>query len=130
MTMLIDRFVAEHLPRLRPGTRRHYRSLIDAHIRPFFGAHAKVAEIGFADIDRLHRQIAKPYAANRSVAVLHKMFALAIGGECVGEQSGARRGAKSRNCAQTIPERRRAGSINASVRGPDGRFRILSAWHC
>ena len=75
---LIGRFLAEHLPRLRPTTQRHYRALITAHIRPFFSKHTKVAEVGFADIDRLHRQIAKPYAANRCVAVLHKMFELAI----------------------------------------------------
>jgi integrase len=78
MADLTGRFLAEHLPRVRPTTQRHYRALITAHIRPFFGKHIKVAEVGFADIDRLHRQIAKPYAANRCVAVLHKMFALAI----------------------------------------------------
>ena len=78
MADLVSRFLAEHLPRLRPATQQHYRALITAHIRPFFGRHANVAEVGFADIDRLHRQITRPYAANRCVAVCHKMFELAI----------------------------------------------------
>jgi integrase len=40
-----------------------------------------VAEVTFADVDALHRKITRagaPYQANRAVAVLSKMFALAI----------------------------------------------------
>ena len=39
-----------------------------------------MADVGFADIDALHRKVTKtgsPYAANRAVAVLGKVFALA-----------------------------------------------------
>jgi integrase len=78
---LCDRFETEHLPRKRLGTARDYRSIIRNHIRPHFGAHSKVADVTFADIDSLHRKITKAgstYAANRCVAVLSKMFALAI----------------------------------------------------
>jgi integrase len=79
---LIERFLTEHVePRLRPGTVRHYRMLIDRHIRPHFGAHIKVADVSFADLDRLHRKISKSgasYAANRVVAICSKMFALAV----------------------------------------------------
>jgi integrase len=79
---LIERFLIEHVePRLRPGTVRHYRRLIDRHIRPHFGAHIKVADVSFADLDRLHRKISKSgasYAANRVVAICSKMFALAV----------------------------------------------------
>jgi integrase len=78
MTDLIERFVAEHLPRVRPATQRHYQMLIRTRIRPFFGKHTKVADVTYADVDRLHRQIDKPYAANRATEVLRKMFALAI----------------------------------------------------
>ena len=48
---------------------------------PHFGQHTKVADVRFEDVDALHRKITKSgstYAANRVVAVLSKMFALAI----------------------------------------------------
>lgn len=79
---LINRFVTEHAePRLRAHTVRHYKMLIDRHIRPHFGAYTKVADVAFADIDGLHRKVTRdggPYIANRVVGVLSKMFALAI----------------------------------------------------
>lgn len=79
---LIDRFTAEHVePRLRPGTQRGYKTLLTRHVRPHFGAHARVADVSYEDIDALHRKITKsgtPYAANRTIAVLSKMFSLAI----------------------------------------------------
>ena len=79
---LIDRFDAEHIePRTRPGTAYAYRSLIEKYVKPHFGKHTKVEDVEFADIDNLHRKITKagsPYAANRTVAVLSKMFALSI----------------------------------------------------
>jgi integrase len=78
MATLIDRFVAEHLPRLRRSTRHGYMSAINVHIRPYFGAHAKVADVSYADCDALHRSIAKPYAGNRTLAALSVMFTLAI----------------------------------------------------
>ena len=43
--------------------------------------HLKVADVTFEDVDRLHQRITKaghPYRANRVIAVLSKMFALAI----------------------------------------------------
>ncbi len=78
---LVDRFMEEHAkPRTRPGTARAYRTLFDKHILPHF-RHAKVADVTFADVDRLHRKITAsgtPYAANRTQAALSKLFALAI----------------------------------------------------
>lgn len=77
---LCDRFEAEHLPRKRPSTQKTYKGQIDGEIRPALGK-LKVAEVTFADIDDLHRKITKrgrPYRANRVVALLSKMFALAI----------------------------------------------------
>jgi integrase len=78
---LIERFRAEHLPKKRPSTRGDYRRMIDNHIGPHFGAHVKVSDVVFSDVDGLHRKITKSgstYAANRCVAVLSKMFSLAI----------------------------------------------------
>ena len=79
---LCDRFVAEHLEtRLRPGTAQSYKILIGRHIRPHFGKHTKVADVRFEDVDQLHRRITQSgavYSANRSIAVLSKMFSLAI----------------------------------------------------
>jgi integrase len=77
---LIERFVAEHLPKKRPGTARGYQFILRNHIEPHFGRHTKVADVQFSDCDDLHRKITKagsPYAANRTKAVLHKMFDLA-----------------------------------------------------
>jgi integrase len=78
---LIDRFEAEHLTRKRPQTARDYRRMLDNHIRPHFGTHAKVADVVYADVDALHRKITKSgadYAANRCVAILSKMFSLGV----------------------------------------------------
>ena len=78
---LCDRFELEHLPRKRPGTAADYRRILRNHVRPHFGQHTKVADVDFSHIDALHRKISKAgykHRANRVVAVLSKMFALAI----------------------------------------------------
>jgi integrase len=77
---LVNRFEAEHLPRKRSRTAEEYRRLLRLHVRPLLGA-LKVADVSFADVDRLHRKITSsgsPFAANRAVAVLSKMFSLAV----------------------------------------------------
>jgi integrase len=77
---LIDRFEQEHLPRKRASTAGDYKRMIENHIRPAL-KHLKVSEVAFADIDRLHRKITTAghrYRANRVIAVVSKMFALAI----------------------------------------------------
>jgi integrase len=81
MLDLIERFRSEHLPKKRPRTASEYGYLLRLHIEPHFGQHTKVADVRFEDIDALHRKITKsgsPYAANRTVALLSKMFSLAI----------------------------------------------------
>lgn len=72
-------FIEQHLPKKRPATARDYKALIDKNILPALGRE-KVADIRFTDIDALHRAITKraPYAANRTIAVLSKMFSFAI----------------------------------------------------
>ena len=82
VSQLIDRFLTEHVePRTRPATAKAYKRLLEKHIRPFFGAHKKVGDVAFEDIDRLHRQITAsgtPYVANRTTGVLSKMFSLSV----------------------------------------------------
>ena len=78
---LVSRFIAEHVERKRPSTSRAYRQMLDLHIGPHFGPHLKVADVRFENIDALHRKLTKagsPYMANRCVAVLSKMFSLAV----------------------------------------------------
>lgn len=78
---LIKRFETEHLVRRRASTAADYRSMIRIHIAPHFGEKTKVADVTFDDIDRLHRKITAAghkRRANTVVAVLSKMFALAV----------------------------------------------------
>jgi integrase len=79
VTDLADRFLAEHGTRLRPKSLLDYHRLIKRHIRPALGRH-KVKSVTFTDIDRLHRRISEtaPYQANRCLALLSVMFALAV----------------------------------------------------
>jgi integrase len=85
---LCKRFVDGHLPNKRESTREGYRAAIESAILPAW-RHRKIAEITFADVDALHRKITDqgtrkhdprraPYRANRVVAVLSKMFSLAV----------------------------------------------------
>jgi integrase len=76
---LADRFLLEHGTRLRPKSLLDYRRLIKRHIRPVLGRH-KAKSVSFTDIDRLHRRISEtaPYQANRCLALLSVMFALAV----------------------------------------------------
>jgi integrase len=75
---LCDRFVAEHMARKRPSTRRSYQAAVD-EIRKGLGTR-KVAEVSVDDVERLHRKITEraPYVANRTAAVASKMFNMAI----------------------------------------------------
>ena len=76
---LCDRFLAEHVVKKRPTTQVDYRSIISMYIRPELGS-LKVAAVSFGDVDALHQKVTRhaPYRANRCVAVLSKMMALAV----------------------------------------------------
>jgi integrase len=77
---LCTRFIEEHLPKKRPGTQAHYRSIINNYILPDL-KNLKVAEVTFSDIDGLHRKLTRRGVqthANRAVALLSVMFGLAI----------------------------------------------------
>ena len=76
---LCRRYEEEHLPRKRPRSAEEDRTLIRTRVLPALGA-LKVADVTFNDIDGLHRKITKegkPYRANRTIALLSKMFSLA-----------------------------------------------------
>jgi integrase len=76
---LCARFIEDYLPRKRPWTQFGYRQQITTDILPAIGR-MKVAAVSVADIDAFHRQISKraPTHANRVLAVLSRMFSLAI----------------------------------------------------
>jgi integrase len=77
---MIDRYIEEHLPKKRPASQAEDRGLIKQWLAGPL-RHAKVADVDFEDVDSLHRKVTKsgtPYRANRVVALLSKMFALAI----------------------------------------------------
>jgi integrase len=76
MTDLYQRLLAEHYPKLRPGTAKNYQSNWDVHIIPKLGRQ-KVQMITSADVMRLLSRI-RPIQANRTLAVLRKAFNLSI----------------------------------------------------
>ena len=75
---LADRFEKEHIVvRLRPSSAAMYRCFLRLFILPAFG-NRKVIDVTRADVARLHHELRdKPYKANRTLAVISKMFNLA-----------------------------------------------------
>src|SRR5262245_4378674 len=77
---LIARFLEEHASRQRPRTARNYANIVKLYVTPALGR-MKVAEVMFDDIDALHRKVTRaghPSQANRVVALVSKMFGLAV----------------------------------------------------
>ena len=76
---LCDRFLEEHVDKLRPASRADYASIIRNDIRPALGK-MKVAAVAFDHIERLHAQVTKraPVRANRLLSVASAMFNLAV----------------------------------------------------
>ena len=75
---LCDRYIEDHLPRKRPSSQRDDKAIIEKFVRPRLGK-AKIEIVQYTDIDKLHRDLkATPYRANRVLALLSKMFNLAI----------------------------------------------------
>jgi integrase len=75
---LAARFVTEHVEtKTKPRTAAEYRRLLQNVVLPALGS-KRVRDVTRADISRLHhKHRATPYAANRTVAVLSKLFTLA-----------------------------------------------------
>lgn len=76
---LAKRFEREHMAKRRASTQADYESLLRLHILPHVGK-IKVVDLRHQDVERLHAAVMKagPYRANRAVAVLSKMLALAV----------------------------------------------------
>ena len=82
---LCEAFIEEYLPNKRPATQRDYRAMIANTVVPALGT-LKTADVVFDDIATFHRRITRgttkakpaPYAANRTVALLSKLFGFAI----------------------------------------------------
>ena len=79
---LCAEYLEVHAPRKRSS--RDDRSKIKQHILPRLGR-LLVKDVSFSDVEKLHRSMKKaPYAANRTLALISKMFALAIKWEWAG----------------------------------------------
>lgn len=77
---LAGRYIEEHLPAKRPSSQRDDKAMIAAYVLPAL-KNLKVTEVDYSRVSKLHRDITKdgkPYRANRVLALLSKMFALAI----------------------------------------------------
>src|SRR5262245_4179054 len=76
---LCARFERDYLPRNRATTQRVYRQQIHTDILPAFGR-TKVAAVSHSDVDGFHNRLSAraPTHANRTIAVLSRMFSLAV----------------------------------------------------
>ena len=79
MQELSERYVAEHAElKKRASSIKNDRSYLERHILPRFKS-KKVREISPADVQALHNALADtPYQANRVLALLSKLFSLAV----------------------------------------------------
>lgn len=79
MVDLADDYLDRHaIPNKRPKSVEGDRTLLSKYIRPRLGP-VKVAEVSRRDIERLHLALkSTPYQANRALALLSKMFSLAV----------------------------------------------------
>jgi len=76
---LAERYVAEHIKlHNKPTTAVEFERLVRSRIIPAFGT-SRVGDLTRADVKMWHtRMRLAPYAANRALAVLRKMFSLAV----------------------------------------------------
>ncbi|MHB9149796.1 MAG: tyrosine-type recombinase/integrase [Thermoleophilia bacterium] len=73
----LERYPANKKRPLKPSTMEQYVGMVTNHIVPFLGKRL-VADVSRDDIDLLHQSMKEwPYAANRTLAVLSKMFNMA-----------------------------------------------------
>jgi len=76
---LADRYITEHV-RLhnKPSTAVEFERLVAARIKPAFGSR-RLSNLARSDVKAWHTALrGSPYAANRALAVLRKMFSLAV----------------------------------------------------
>ena len=103
----------DYVPRKRPSTQRVYRQQIAADILPALGR-MKVAAVAHADIDAFHHELSAraPTHANRTLAVLSKMFSLAMRWGRRSRQPVQGHRAQSGEQAAPLSVRRRAGAAD------------------
>lgn len=77
VSALCERFIAEHVDvKTKASTQKEYRRVIEHDIRPSLGE-MKVEDVKPKDVHELHHKLsASPIQANRTMAVLSKMFTL------------------------------------------------------
>jgi hypothetical protein len=112
MAEFAERFLAEHVAtKTKPATAVEYRHLIESYVLPAIGR-KHVREVTRADVSRLHHDHrATPYAANRALAVLSKLFAMA---EVWGERPD---GANPCRHVERYAERKRERMLSAAEFG-------------
>jgi integrase len=77
---LAQRYIDDHLPTKGERAQKDDKRYIDRHVKPVLGKR-RVKDVHVADATAFHRDITKnngPVAANRALAVLSKMFSLAM----------------------------------------------------
>lgn len=78
LTELADDYINRHGQRKRPKSLSEDQRLLRNYILPALG-NMKIANISYQDIEKLHTSLGeRPYQANRVVALLSKMFSLAV----------------------------------------------------
>jgi len=66
----LDTFQEEYVAKLKPNTIAFYTTVIEKHLKPSMGK-ARTKKLGYTDVARFHAAMkAKPYMANRCIAVL------------------------------------------------------------
>lgn len=75
LAVVFEQFMAEHVrPKLKASTAESYQRIAALYVRPSLGRRS-IGEVTRADIARLHHEMrAKPYQANRTLAMLSKFF--------------------------------------------------------
>ena len=74
---LCDRFLTEHMPKLRPSTAAEYRKTLAGIIKPKLGRYL-ITDITRADLARLHHaMVGTPSHANQVLTLSSKLFNLA-----------------------------------------------------
>lgn len=102
---LCDKYYLVHLPTKRPKSQQDDKAMIETIIRPNLGKY-QIDRVSKIQIIELHRTLAKrvPYRANRVVALLRKMFNLAIDEELDDYQNGQIFSILAKNPARKIPK--------------------------
>jgi len=76
---LAEQYMSEHaIPKKRPGSIRNDRSMLDRYILKKMGS-LRVRDVTHAHVQKLHNTMREtPYQANRTLALLSKMFELSM----------------------------------------------------